>query len=146
MNFSSGFRNSYPKLTAWIYEAMLNVPAKPTVWKAFKKYSELSEMQARAALLTCSAKPIIDVKDMKDYGIFDGAKDKDRVYLGKFMCDKFEGSRADAKDPRMHILIEATVLHELVHWGDWKDGMDQADEEGESFEKAAYGKIIARYW
>jgi hypothetical protein len=46
----------------------------------------------------------------------------------------------------MHLLVESTLLHEMVHWGDWKDGVDQPDEEGKEFEKAAYGKDIDRYW
>ncbi len=46
----------------------------------------------------------------------------------------------------MHLLIESTLLHEMVHWGDYKDGVDQSGEEGKKFEKAAYGKDINRYW
>ena len=34
--------------------------------------------------------------------------------------------------------IGATILHELVHWGDDQDGVDYPGEEGELFEKHVY--------
>ena len=46
----------------------------------------------------------------------------------------------------MHRLMEATLLHELVHWGDWQDGKDQDGEEGNLFEIAAYGEVLGKYW
>lgn len=67
-----------------------------------------------------------------------------RVYLAKSICEKFE--KTDSANAQMHLLIESTLLHEMVHWGDWKDGVDQGPEEGKEFEKAAYGKDIQRYW
>ena len=77
-------------------------------------------------------------------GQFSGSRSSNRVYLAKSICEKFE--KSDAKNTNMHILIESTLLHEMVHWGDWKDGIDQVGEEGAMFEKAAYGKNIDRYW
>jgi hypothetical protein len=77
-------------------------------------------------------------------GKFSGSRFPDRVYLAKSICDKFE--KTDSNNSKMHILVESTLLHEMVHWGDWKDGIDQAGEEGKMFEHAAYGRDINRYW
>jgi hypothetical protein len=48
--------------------------------------------------------------------------------------------------PEMRLLMEATVLHELCHWG-LRNGVEPTIEPGEDFERAAYGyRPISRYW
>ena len=79
-------------------------------------------------------------------GEFNGVVDPDRVYLAKSICDRFKDNPSERSDARMEILLESTLLHELVHWGDNKDGRDQTGEEGKAFEIAAYGRDITRYW
>lgn len=54
--------------------------------------------------------------------------------------------KKDHAKPAAKQLMEATILHEMVHWGDHMDGKDQKPEEGNEFEKKAYGKIIGKYW
>lgn len=147
MNVSPQLKQSYPNLYSVIYEIMSEVSKKPKVWCAFLKYSELTHSQAYLALNTCSATPIIDYKVMPNAnGQFSGGSDKSRVYIAKSICDRFENNPKQRKQEKMLILLESTILHELVHWGDWKDGKDQAGEEGKAFERAAYGKDINRYW
>ena len=46
----------------------------------------------------------------------------------------------------MHLLVESSLLHEMVHWGDWADGKVAGLEAGKAFERAAYGKDVRRYW
>lgn len=83
--------------------------------------------------------------NIRSNGFFNGPRFPNRVYLTKTVCDKFENS--DSNNVLMHLLIESTLLHEMVHWGDHKDGVDQAlIEEGKEFEKEAYGRDIERYW
>lgn len=147
MDVAERMNTNYPKLTAWIYDNLCKVPDKKKVFEAFVKFGELDAADARIMLTTCSPTPIIDYRVMPNAnGQFEGATDANRVYLAHAICEKFERSPRDAADPRMHLLLESTLLHELVHWGDWKDGKDQPDEEGKEFEKAAYGKDINRYW
>lgn len=144
MRVSTGFRSSYPKLTVWIETNLSKVKAKPKVWAAFVKYSELNSAKAFLAL-TPGQDPEIHYDVMpRANGRFSGARFPNRIYLAKSICDKFE--KSDFKNLNMHILVESTILHEMVHWGDWKDGIDQAGEEGKMFERAAYGRDINRYW
>ena len=144
MKIDTAFQKQYPKLAAWIEVNLPKVKSKPKVWNAFLKYSELTSSQASTAL-TKGFNPEIHFRIMPgSNGVFHGAKFPNRVFLAKSICYKFE--TGDMKNPNMHILIESTLLHEMVHWGDWKDGKDQAGEEGKAFEKAAYGKDINRYW
>jgi hypothetical protein len=47
----------------------------------------------------------------------------------------------------VHLLLKSTLLHEIVHWADWKaDGAFTPGELGKTFEKEAYGKDVGRYW
>ena len=69
----------------------------------------------------------------------------DDTIINKF--EKYYNSSADAAvRHKAELLVESTILHEMVHWGDHKDGVDQDGEEGKAFERAAYGKDIKRYW
>ncbi len=74
-------------------------------------------------------------------GEFNGGKDPNSIALAKEVAVIFE---SNANDAAWQLLVESTVLHELVHWGDWKDGKDQPGEEGKAFERAAYGRDIGR--
>lgn len=147
MDVADRMAKTYPKLTDWIYDNLAKVPQKKKVFEAFVKYSEQTSGAMQTMLTTCSPTPVIDFKHMPgSNGQFSGSRDANRVYLALSICEKFEKSAKDRTDARMHLLLESTLLHELVHWGDWKDGKDQAKEEGKEFEKAAYGKDITRYW
>jgi len=144
MKVSSDFNDTYPKLAKWIEQNIPKVRDKQKVWSAFLKFSELSPGKAKIALNTGSS-PEIHFKAMPGAnGQYSGSRFANRVYLAKSVCDKFESK--DSENSKMHKLIESTLLHEMVHWGDYKDGVDQAGEEGKAFEKAAYGKDINRYW
>jgi hypothetical protein len=39
-------------------------------------------------------------------------------------------------------VVGATILHELIHWADYRNGIAYPSEEGLRFEKTVYGKII----
>ena len=75
-------------------------------------------------------------------GRFDSEK-PDEISIAKEVVERFE---IDFGLEKAQLLVESTVLHELVHWGDNLDGRDQRGEEGKDFEKAAYGRDISRYW
>jgi len=144
MKIDGKLKRDYPKLAAWIELNLPKVKSKPKVWKAFLKYSELTHGQAKIAL-TKGHNPEIHFRIMPGAnGEFRGPRFPNRVFLAKSICDKFE--KSDMKKPKMHILLESTLLHEMVHWGDWADGKDQPGEEGKMFERAAYGQDINRYW
>ena len=146
MKISAGLQKDYPKLAKWICDNLPKVKNNCKVFSAFQKYSEQNKQVATQAL-TAGNNPMIDFRHMPGAnGEFEGDAHPETVFIAKDICEKFQTSPADAKDKRMHLLVESTLLHEMVHWGDWKDGVDQPDEEGKEFEKAAYGKDINRYW
>ena len=56
------------------------------------------------------------------------------VHCHSGYCTNFGGAST--------LLLGATILHELAHWGDDQDGKDIPGEEGNMFETAAYGRVI----
>jgi hypothetical protein len=146
MIVSEGFVKNYPRLAVWICDNLPGVRQKVKVFKAFQKYAELSEKVAERAIKHGSP-PVIEFRHMPTAnGEFIGNKYPDTVFIAKDICDKFQTSESDAKDARMHLLVESTLLHEIVHWGDWIDGKVAPFEAGKAFEKEAYGKDVRRYW
>jgi hypothetical protein len=65
------------------------------------------------------------------------------VRVDELIFREFEADRgvAHAAAGRVYVL-GVTILHELVHWGDDRDGVDREDEEGEEFERLVYGGVI----
>lgn len=144
MKISPQFKRSYPKLSNWIECEIPKVKGKPKVFAAFLKYAELNKKKAKLALQK-GQPPEINFDTMPNSnGRFSGKKFPNKVFLAKAICDRFEST--DSKNLKMHLLLESTLLHEMVHWGDWKDGIDHPKEEGKEFEKEAYGRDINRYW
>lgn len=137
---------NYPKASNWIAVNIPLVVKKPRVYKAFAKYAEMSTYTAWIALSNATP-PMITYEEMPGAnGRFRGKSSPNTIFLAKAILERFENNQADQKDPRMHILLESTILHEMVHWGDWKDGHDHPLEEGKEFEKEAYGADVNRYW
>ncbi len=144
MKFDASFQTDYPLLTKWIKENLPKVKDKGKVWTAFVKYSELSARHAIIAIKT-SPTPVLRSKIMPGAnGQFSGATAPNDIFIAEEICRRFE--KSDSKNAKMHILVESTILHEMVHWGDWKDKKDQVGEEGKDFEKEAYGADVDRYW
>ncbi|MBQ0732634.1 MAG: hypothetical protein KBT75_18165, partial [Oleispira antarctica] len=46
------------------------------------------------------------------------------------------------KNSNMHILIESTLLHEMVRWRDWEDGKDQTGEKGKNLRRRRMVKAL----
>jgi len=52
------------------------------------------------------------------------------------------------KNGKKVYLVGVTILHELTHWADAQDGVDDAvpgdpsNEEGEAYEKGVYGEVL----
>ncbi len=62
-----------------------------------------------------------------------------RVFLSKKVYDKFENAKKLTPE-----LVESTLLHEFVHWGDEKDGIDQEGEEGKKLKLKRMAEIFSR--
>ena len=73
-----------------------------------------------------------------------------QVMVNEVTVSEYEAGRGQVKvsKGRMVDLIGVTLLHELTHWADAQDGVDDpvpgdpTNEEGEAFERRIYGRII----
>lgn len=146
MIVSQALVKAYPKLALWICDNLPKVRAKTKIFRAFQKYAKFDEKTAERAIKHGNP-PNVEFRHMPTAnGEFLGTKYPDTVFISKAICDRFEGSDDDAKDPRMHVLVESTLLHEIVHWGVWPETSASGQEDGKAFEKEAYGKDIRQYW
>lgn len=146
MILSAGFSKDFPRLSDWIVRRLPAVKDNVKVFKAFQRYAELNEKVAVRALQPGNP-PEIDRRHIAAAnGEYLGRKYPGTVFIAISICERFERRPADANDPRMHVLVESSLLHEMVHWGDWADGKVAEFEAGKAFERAAYGKDVRRYW
>ncbi len=138
----------YPGVALWICDNLPKVRNKPKVFKAFQRYAKLNERVAERSLKH-GPPPEIDYRRIVGAsGEFLPSKWANTVFVSEAICERFTNSESDARDPRMHRLLEATLLHEIVHWGDWLEDKEHEPgiEQGAAFEKEAYGAVTERYW
>jgi hypothetical protein len=72
------------------------------------------------------------------------------IRIDKQLVVDFEAGKGIVKTAvgRSVYLVGATILHELTHWADSQDGVDDpvpgdpTNEEGNAYEKGVYGRIL----
>jgi len=145
----------YPRTAAWIRQMRTTIPGRDNgrIFAAFREYAQLTEEQALAAF-TWGQDPLIRFVRLaggpgrprgSTAGLF-VPRSPTAVLVSYAYADAYE------ENPRLHrneIALEFIVLHEMVHWGDWRHDQvmrpDQLDRRGRSldagdqFERAAYG-------
>ena len=142
VRMTTNHNSLYPNLTNWVKNTLPEVQNNDLVWPFFLLHSELSHTEGVRAL-SWGPDPILYIKQIPGRnGEFD-SQNPQRIILARDIAQRFE---QDYLLPEAQRLVESTVLHELVHWGDHKDGRDQPGEEGLCFEKQAYGENVQRYW
>lgn len=147
--------NDYPKLRARVAELLPKIERdKHTIWQCFCDISRLSPSFARDVVSGKFGSPTLVVEALDRV-----TPTRRRIVNGLFrtgtpgviyICDDIarKGEQpAFGDDPRYWPVVESTILHELVHWSDFKDGtLEVGIELGKKFEKAAYGGDVARFW
>ncbi len=142
----------YPKTCKWIKE---NIPLleikKPKIWKAYLKYSQLKKADASQSLKNGWGPEILLDELWPANGKYRPEVNRNAIFIAENIFRMFENK--ESKNPKMHRVLESTILHEMCHWGDLKfDGKQQRlangkkFEEGKAFEKEAYGKNIDPFW
>jgi hypothetical protein len=159
-------REKYPDLYYWLMHELPELPdMKPKVWSAFSRYagplfagnSIVWTFPPLTPLIRVESYRMMQCEDDGDpipqedgsfvqkrtirwHGYTVPTLGKDLIYLAS---DLAQGARAAEVGP----ILEATVLHELVHWCRKVSGKDVNDEGPPyDFEKQAYGKVMFRTW
>ena len=140
----AGQQSEFPKLAKFIETDLPGIAGNARIWDAFLTFSELKEEDARETLAWKSG-PRLQILNLHGAnGSFDPDKPT-QIVLAREIAKRFDERDSDLIEARL--LVQATVLHELVHWGDARDGRVRTDHEiGNAFEIEAYGRNIDRYW
>jgi hypothetical protein len=155
MRFDRGFKKHYPRLTNWIVENIPAVRHKSNVFDPFMRFAELNHGSAWTALTVNDHPPTIDAKILSKnkFGVhfWKCPLRKEKVFIARWFAKDFE-----KKDPDWLAMtyirnaLEATIMHEIVHWGDMQDGVEQPAvlidghwrDVGFQFEQEAYGAFF----
>lgn len=130
----------YPSLAKWLQSDLPQVHTNQTVWNALLKFAQLTDRDARDAVKPDTA-PIIFVEDLPGaFGLFNKGR-PELISLDTDLVGEFEVKPQDAT---LLQTIEATTLHELIHWSWARAGKTERPrvgglDLGDQFEEMAYG-------
>jgi len=141
----------FPKFARYVRHSMPDCASVHTIVKYLKKYAALSAEEITHAL-TWGTEPLVYVADLWDEiawkpeanGRFYPAKPY-QIDIAKHRVDQFEigfGDTQRTASGRDVFVVGATILHELCHWGCFKNGVTEVGEHGKKFELAVYGRNI----
>ena len=160
-------RMRYPWLAMFVVGELPRVVNKPRVWRAFEKFA-LADVprwgKTASASILWGQGPTLAIEDIDDYYIAKGGVARvsgmfkhahpNKIYLDDTLVAEYEADHqlSDAKR-----YIEATILHELVHWANhWtgqhslltvsrNGGLSVETHTPEGFEIEAYGKVLGHW-
>lgn len=148
MIFGHYMKKDYPLCTAYLQTELPRMVFSGKVFEAFQKHGEMTEEEAKKAL-TLGEPPTLRPAFLEDaWGKYYGQGTPGLIndlFLSSTMLAWYEFSEANRNDVLMRQFLVITAMHEMVHWGDEKDGVDQAPEEGTAFEIEAFGKALPHY-
>ena len=135
----------FPRFANFVKEDIPLVPKqKSDVWQAFLSHSKLPSGDAKAALAWGDG-PLLLTGDLGSANGFFDPTAPNTITLSSDVTSRFE---ADFELPKAQLLVESTILHEMIHWSYKKLGLAEPDntEIGRDFELESYGADIDRYW
>lgn len=144
----------YPKLH---YYVRVNMPEVANVKAIISQIQTLSGATSRATIknaLKWGADPMIAIvpnlvcAGVAAYGCY--AWGGNEIQVDEDLVKDFEAGKGVVKNAagKRVYLLGATLLHELTHWADAQDGIDNpvpgdpGNEEGNAYERGVYGKVL----
>ncbi|NGP87297.1 hypothetical protein [Fodinibius halophilus] len=145
----SNYAQDYPKLTEYLRNKLPTLKDNETIINAIEKYGDLSVDDIKDDLQWGEG-PIIKIKQLDKlcgencYGYFSGlnpnslsididlVNDLENTTIGSSLADSFS------------FLVGVTILHEYVHFSEWRDESWNSPESGILFEKDVYGQTVWR--
>lgn len=154
MKLSSSDQSAYSALAYYLRVNMPEVAKVPAIVNAIKGLSgKTSTTVIKNAMKWGQGPEIKIVTDLrgsdggKAYGLYQWGSNVlqiDRKLVQDFCNGK---GIVTTKGGRRIYLVGATILHELTHWADAQDGVDDIipghpeNEEGEEYERNVYGHV-----
>lgn len=151
----------YPNVARFVRGELPKVIDKPRIFNAFIEYGEFKSEKAAKTALTYGENPQLAVKELPvgKYGYYPG--NGDEIQLNQTIAEQFEKTIAFSYQPYgrpadwdrllrdVNRMLEAIILHEIVHWHDVKDGRtrdpipEPGNDWGNKFENKAYGRSFS---
>ena len=152
MKISHTMLSSYPKTSAFLATHMPSVRRKKNFVKTFCEYSGASAKTVRRAF-DPDGEPVLGTKPMLSsiLGKFHPKEGEHNIWINKLLCDHYEHDQLGQSEST-RLVIEATVVHEIVHWADYLDGEyldeydDHQNDQGMQFQRAFYGHVPTPQW
>jgi Metallopeptidase toxin 3 len=157
MNISAEDSKTYPDLAAVVKNLFITVAKKPKLKAALERYA--GDPYALAILYPQGPRVRVDADFFPCEPDGDPERQPDGSRIQKYrMKDGFTPPSPKANEIYIapdiaqnagsttgRLMLEATLLHECVHWCRMIDGKDGFSEvEPYAFEKEAYGRVMAR--
>ena len=155
----------YPHIANIVNTDLPAVVADTTKFNALKRFGDFSDREARRALRRGSPKPQVVLKELSPFvwGFHDD--NSDVLQLNGVLADQYEMlfqtrgtaqalNKADGEDEvledaarwqklieKARLCIEATILHEMVHWGDMRAKGDDGVADFTSKDPEAHRRL-----
>lgn len=131
------------KFAEWLSNQMAGIPARAALWNQFIEFTKLADAEAREAIALNNRAPLILLGDLDGLvGKFEPGQEV--IVIDQALAESATDGQGSAADLEA---LEATILHEIVHWARDKAGLPQTEsvggevvEVGIAFEQAAYGQ------
>lgn len=154
MKLSDARIAQYPRFARYVREDVPNLVHAQGVVDAIKKFSGRTPRETIVEALEWGKGPeIIVVKRLvcagiPSYGCYTWGSDQ--LHINGMSVSEYEAGRGIVKDLNgLSVpLVGVTLLHELTHWADAQDGVndpipgDPTGEEGNAFERAVFGDVL----
>lgn len=155
MKMSPGDITSYPKFHSYVKYDIPKLVRVNQIAAAIKKFSGSTTLVTIKQGFIWGSNPTIEVVPTlscggtRAYGCYPVWGDN-KIQIDKKLVQAYEAG-TDKRPTKSGLLVHVagvTLLHELTHWADAKDGVDNPvpgdplNEEGNAFELEIYGKII----
>jgi hypothetical protein len=137
---------SYSKFSSFLKSTIQKVAARSATWAALKRWGQFSNKSLSGALEWNKGPSLTVTNDESDLagGVGSYNWKSKKIYISQNLVLRLEYPSTMGDDEQILLIwLEATVLHELVHWGNGRDNVDDVKgEEGDEFERDAYGNLM----
>ncbi len=126
-------KREFPNLADWIEEDIPATIDQQQIFDAFCKFAQLTKPEGKKVLSINKSAPEINFRSIKSYGEYRGEvfkSSRDKVFIGRKFCKAFNRLSGDQRfGTNWDLIMRATIMHEMVHWGDWvKDEVVQPNK------------------
>ena len=137
----------YEKLAHYLAYDIQGVLNNKQVTGALKKYGQFTDKQLKQNFKWGQGPIIIIEKMTGKFGYYTPGSGSKEIHLNQDYVEMLEKMPAGKTRDALLFLIAITIMHETVHYGDDRDGIDYigakgSGEEGNAFEITAYGKVV----